>query len=45
MKKIILGLVVLASVVANAQIKVKGSDTVLPLGQKEAEEYMKTNKG
>lgn len=31
---------------ANAQkIVVKGSDTVLPLSQKEAEEYMKANKG
>jgi len=45
MKKIILSLVVLASIVTNAQVKVKGSDTVLPIGQKEAEEYMKAHKG
>src|SRR6185295_13662651 len=45
MKKIILSLVVLASIVTHAQVKVKGSDTVLPIGQKEAEEYMKAHKG
>jgi len=45
MKKIILTLALFTSIFANAQIKVKGSDTVLPLGQKEAEEYMKANKG
>jgi phosphate transport system substrate-binding protein len=43
MKKLILGIAMLATVAANAQIKVKGSDTVLPLGQKEAEGYMKAN--
>src|SRR6188768_1398109 len=30
---------------AQSKITVKGSDTVLPLTQKEAEDYMKTNKG
>ena len=50
MKKIksILAIVLAASsLVANAQLKivVKGSDTVLPLSQKEAETYMKANKG
>ena len=30
---------------AQNKITVKGSDTVLPLSQKEAEDYMKTNKG
>jgi phosphate transport system substrate-binding protein len=29
----------------NAQLKIKGSDTVLPLSQKEAENYMKGHKG
>ena len=38
MKKIIVSLAALVSIVANAQVKVKGSDTVLPIGQKEAEE-------
>lgn len=44
MKKIILTTVTLVSILfsANAQ-KIKGSDTVLPLSQKEAESYMKAN--
>ncbi len=44
MKKIILIALALTSVIfgANAQ-KIKGSDTVLPLSQKEAEDYMKAN--
>ncbi len=44
MKKIILSVLVLMGVAlsANAQ-KIKGSDTVLPLSQKEAENYMKAN--
>ncbi|MDR0660260.1 MAG: PstS family phosphate ABC transporter substrate-binding protein [Prevotellaceae bacterium] len=44
MKKIILITIALAGVIfsANAQ-KIKGSDTVLPLSQKEAESYMKAN--
>ncbi len=49
MKKILsLGLIATSMVVAFAQtagIKVKGSDTVLPLSQKEAEVYMKEHKG
>ncbi len=46
MKKIILILMVMLAVSqVNAQkLKIKGSDTVLPLTQKEAEEYMKKNK-
>ncbi|MDL2319524.1 phosphate ABC transporter substrate-binding protein [Alistipes sp. OttesenSCG-928-B03] len=44
MKRIILAAMVIAMGVttANAQ-KIKGSDTVLPLSQKEAESYLKTN--
>jgi len=43
---IIIGFFALFNVKANAQkIVLKGSDTVLPLSQKEAEEYMKINKG
>lgn len=44
MKKLIItvSLVLAAAVAANAQ-KIKGSDTVLPLSQMEAEEYMKAN--
>jgi phosphate transport system substrate-binding protein len=47
MKKLILLLLVLVAVnQLNAQkLKIKGSDTVLPLTQKEAEEYMKKNAG
>ena len=30
---------------SHAQLKIKGSDTVLPLSQKEAEKYMAANKG
>jgi phosphate transport system substrate-binding protein len=39
-------ILMLAAITANAQTKltVKGSDTVLPLSQKEAENYMKINK-
>ncbi|MEI6680509.1 MAG: PstS family phosphate ABC transporter substrate-binding protein [Mariniphaga sp.] len=45
MKKLILSLLVLVAVSqVNAQnLKIKGSDTVLPLTQKEAEVYMKKN--
>jgi phosphate transport system substrate-binding protein len=44
MKKIILPAIILVTAVsiASAQ-KIKGSDTVLPLSQKEAENYLKTN--
>ncbi len=44
MKKMILAAAAIAMVItaANAQ-KIKGSDTVLPLSQKEAESYMKSN--
>ena len=45
MKKVMFVLTIFTAFIANAQIKIKGSDTVLPLGQKEAEEFMKTNKG
>lgn len=45
MKKLILALLAI-STFANAQnIKLKGSDSVLPLAQKEAEQYNKTGKG
>ena len=49
MKKIILSIVAVATlsfgfVQSKIAIKVKGSDTVLPLSQKEAEEFMKSNK-
>lgn len=46
MKNIIFGLLVLfaANQVFAQNIKIKGSDTVLPLTQAEAEEYMKLNK-
>ena len=45
MKKILLTAVIALSTlsVSNAQ-KIKGSDTVLPLSQQEAESYMKTNR-
>lgn len=50
MKKIIIAFVVLFSIVGLTQaqklvFKIKGSDTCLPLSQKEAEEYMKKNPG
>lgn len=42
----LLAVTILISSAASAQrIMIKGSDTVLPLSQKEAELYMKTNKG
>jgi len=46
MKKIIIILLVLVAVtqVYAQKLKIKGSDTVLPLTQKEAEDYMKKNK-
>ena len=44
MKKIILSVLILAGIACNANAqKIKGSDTVLPLSQKEAENYMKVN--
>ena len=44
MRKIILTAVIAASILTGIQAqKVKGSDTVLPLSQKEAESYMKAN--
>lgn len=43
-KTILLGLILLKVLTLNAQkIVIKGSDTVLPLSQKEAETYMKAN--
>jgi phosphate transport system substrate-binding protein len=41
--KLMIAALVLQALVTSAQ-KLKGSDTVLPLGQKEAESYMKSNK-
>lgn len=44
MKKVILTTIILASVMINATAqKIKGSDTVLPLSQKEAELFMTAN--
>ncbi|MDR2980271.1 MAG: PstS family phosphate ABC transporter substrate-binding protein [Bacteroidales bacterium] len=44
MKKVILTTVVLLSIMFNATAqKIKGSDTMLPLSQKEAESFMKAN--
>lgn len=44
MKKILITVAVaFASIAASNAQKIKGSDTVLPLSQKEAESYMKTN--
>jgi len=43
-KSLILAVALMASVAGQAQ-KIKGSDTLLPLMQKVAEEYMKDNKG
>ena len=46
MKKTILTIVVIASAIVCAQAqKIKGSDTMLPLSQKEAESFMKANSG
>jgi len=47
MKKILIALLILVAVnqVIAQKLKIKGSDTVLPLTQKEAEEYMKKNAG
>ncbi|MDR0507045.1 MAG: PstS family phosphate ABC transporter substrate-binding protein [Dysgonamonadaceae bacterium] len=44
MKKLVLTVIVLTSSLLGAQAqKIKGSDTMLPLSQKEAESYMKAN--
>ena len=44
MKKIILTITIIASAIIGAQAqKIKGSDTMLPLSQKEAESFMKAN--
>jgi len=46
MKKTILTAVILISALFGAQAqRIKGSDTMLPLSQKEAESFMKANKG
>ncbi len=46
MKKVALGFALLLSVAANAQnIKVKGSDTILPIAQEEASVFNKSGKG
>lgn len=44
-KKIIFALAMIAGTLNAQNIKVKGSDTVLPLAQKEAEAYKKAGKG
>jgi phosphate transport system substrate-binding protein len=44
MKKLILAIALFAGVITNASAqRIKGSDTTLPLSQKEAESYMKAN--
>lgn len=44
MKKLILSLVIIAGILTSGYSqKIKGSDTVLPLSQKEAESYLKQN--
>jgi len=44
MKKLILTVAIAASILSGVQAqKIKGSDTVLPLSQKQAESYMKAN--
>src|SRR6187401_2100679 len=47
MKKIILTLAIAVAAISGyaQKIVIKGSDTVLPLSQKEAESYMKKNSG
>lgn len=45
MKKIMLALLFVVSIAQAQNIKLKGSDTVLPLAQKEAEAYKKAGKG
>lgn len=45
MKKILFALFALTSVVNAQTVKLKGSDTVLPLAQKEAEQFNKSGKG
>jgi phosphate transport system substrate-binding protein len=45
MKKIILALALCANLVTAQTVKLKGSDTVLPLAQKEAEAFKKAGKG
>lgn len=45
MKKIIIALLCIAGIAHAQNIKLKGSDTVLPLAQKEAESYKKAGKG
>jgi len=47
MKKtiVILSAMLLSLTAVSQKITIKGSDTVLPLSQKEAEDYMKVNKG
>jgi len=45
MKKLILSVLIMLAIVPTFQAqKIKGSDTVLPLAQKEAEQFMKKNK-
>lgn len=45
MRKILLAILALAFAAGTQAQKIKGSDTMLPLSQKEAESYMKENKG
>lgn len=43
MKRIVISIIVLAFAINSQAQRIKGSDTMLPLSQKEAESYMKTN--
>ncbi len=45
MKKLLLAIILFASITKAQTLKIKGSDTVLPLAQKEAEAYKKAGKG
>jgi phosphate transport system substrate-binding protein len=45
MKKTIISIIALAFAINGQAQRIKGSDTMLPLSQKEAETYMKTNAG
>ena len=45
MKKILFAILALTFAAGTQAQKIKGSDTMLPLSQKEAETYMKENKG
>ena len=44
-KLLAVSLVLVSGLTFGQKLVIKGSDTVLPLSQKEAEQYMKANKG